>query len=1813
MQLTHALLAELTRALKEEGYSMGVGQHLKMQELLRKLPDEIEPERLKTLLAPVFATAPQEQTRFYQIFDKALNRVVEIQKAQNEPEEELSEEAQAELNWRWVLISLLGVVAVVIGYILWQVEDIELTSEFKREQLSLFRNDTVLLDEQFSTRTESLLRFTFNDGEMYRSDSVWGSYQIDTLNRIQIITNDTIGEAVDSLIIKAIYPSVVDSIHLILSITNPEEQKKTTNEPEITEEKPQKIAARLKTKPIPFPHVLPRPDYEAEQKKIFWEKYKWYIRSFLIFLMAAILAAYSIWKDRKQGKDIAEIQEAHQGPPYIWEVNLEEPEEMAIGFQARNLSSRLRRRQREDYHKIDISATIKATARKAGLIDLQYSQPSRPSEYVFLIDRHAVQDHRALLFDDLYRVFSEEEVFITRFFYDGNPKVLFNEKYPNGIRLKEVQHQFADARLIIFGDGRTFFNPVNGKFSKSAKELLSWKARGLLSPQPLKDWSVNEDRLALHFFVLPASLGGIEQLIEQFELEDPRPWEESLKQVDDAIKDKVYFKGNLIETLQFYFPRPMVNWIAACAIYPQLQWKLTLHLGKELSDNSYKLLTVENILQLVRLPWFVDGKIPDAARFELIAYLKEQQLEQPLRKTIKQLLEKAVPPGSESVAFEKYKINKLFNDWKIEENPASQRHLRREIKRYLAAGFTPDAITEEDLEKRSRLFNRQLPGNLQEWLYKDGDPNLGVRPWVGASLLWLLIIGIIFLYQPRFNICPGKIIEIDDQETACLKSTDDYLIYHDYMARKLIREEAAVDSALYQVNLARRYEEAYIIYPNYADTLGDSSPRSLYSLRFPSVATAAGVSEMFVDEYTDSLRIINALPPDDRPHALGDQFMENVAVAWYNKGVQYFNSYLDIKEDIVDVQKAGLDSLLDAAALQFIMAKQMHTRMPEVFIALNRVYRQNDEVELPETIQGTVQEAGSENPLAGVAVNWDTVTVLTNADGTYQLPIPEALDEQLLSLYFSKSGYEAQSFQFTVIDRFTDEVPDIFLRPQQSNDKGKNDKRASQEVEIFDAFGLQGLRIKDGPTLVQAIYNFIEKDDETGLYRVQRKDQQSGQLQFGYIDEEGKVIIPIEYYELGFYNDGLVKAQREGKYGYLNSRGQTVIDLVFYDAEDFEKGAARVSFSTPFTNTLKSFSINKNGKCIQNCPYENAIYTIEQLTCSTSERNIQNAVDRFETDGLWMMMAYYSKLEGLGNERVAYDFLGEISDCQVEERDRPRFTSGIFRVIGKAVKELSASNLMSLSETDFILHLKDGLQYSPLADQNNIDAAIQEILKPFYFSGLFKLKTPSAYVSVYFDNGQPKAGAAPDVAANGQTLDQLTAQYLNTRDQVLSKLQSGKKFNPKESAVSGRIEAFFDNQVNGQLQELDQLIEAVQESVNKNQIVSLEMRTYTSSSVKSVYDLQLGKRRVDLVMRYLKNFLEQELSNGQVIVSQRSFEEAPQQTNVVTNPELEEMLSRRVEVEIISTEDGPAAVNNETKKILNRGQGSSIAFSFDNNFVIVANNDGTLEFHNVRGGEIASRQLRTGTGTVRQFEFLSSNSILLVDEDYNLKTIDQRNGKTFKTYPRLLGQVLCFALSGNKEQALLGGNFDAVSPNTGGKTLADSYKMAFLNLNEGKSNPMGPTGGIISNPPALALSPDGEMAAFSRGNRVELWDVKKENFLRALDYPGKAVTQLAFSRGENYLAVCGTGAVVRIYKTLSGNLLTALETSTQDAEKIGFSPTKDQLFTINNNQVSIWNLKGDKLYGYSFEGKLTAASWAGDGRSIAILLNGRSIEIIATD
>ena len=115
-------------------------------------------------------------------------------------------------------------------------------------------------------------------------------------------------------------------------------------------------------------------------------------------------------------------------------------------------------------------------------------------------------------------------------------------------------------------------------------------------------------------------------------------------------------------------------------------------------------------------------------------------------------------------------------------------------------------------------------------------------------------------------------------------------------------------------------------------------------------------------------------------------------------------------------------------------------------------------------------------------------------------------------------------------------------------------------LAIKDHFGKWGLIELPGQAIVKGFnkYDSFGAFDKYGLCKV-RLDQHPGYL-YGYVNEQGKEQIPVEYDYLYSFEDGITIAKKNGRYGAIDLNNQTVIpfNLPYEDVRGFRNGRAAV-------------------------------------------------------------------------------------------------------------------------------------------------------------------------------------------------------------------------------------------------------------------------------------------------------------------------------------------------------------------------------------------------------------------------------------------------------------------------------------------------------------------------------------------------------------------------------------------------------------------------------------------------------------------------------
>jgi len=422
-----------------------------------------------------------------------------------------------------------------------------------------------------------------------------------------------------------------------------------------------------------------------------------------------------------------------------------------------HLGRELRRRRLIPSAQLDVERTIAATLRQGGLFTPIFGSRVEP-EFLVLVDRSSLRDHLALLADELVRGLHERRLSVECFHYDRNPSRCRHQPLKQGARdlgsqdLGQLLARFGERRLIVFGDGCGLLDPYTGQAAASVDRLLAWGRPVLVTPRSQPEWGRQEwalERAGLT--ILPLGEAGLKLLGDVIardraiqppdarSAERPRPaYLRDLDRLLDGEPPGEVFVSRVVNALEHDLPPAVFAWLAACAVYPEIHWGITLRVGDCLIPDAREL--VERLPALVQLPWLRHGSMPDWLRQALLARLPGEA-----QALIRARLDEFLAGLREAPAD--------VGAVRIAAAPGPRRSAVGDVWRGLQALLRgkPAAAVSPAAEDRVFLRFMSVPANplgvraseaLRRLFYRDGLPLAGMRP---LPLLFAAALGVALL------------------------------------------------------------------------------------------------------------------------------------------------------------------------------------------------------------------------------------------------------------------------------------------------------------------------------------------------------------------------------------------------------------------------------------------------------------------------------------------------------------------------------------------------------------------------------------------------------------------------------------------------------------------------------------------------------------------------------------------------------------------------------------------------------------------------------------------------------------------------------------------------------------------------------------------------------------------------------------------------------------------------------------------------------------------------------------------------------------
>ncbi len=340
---------------------------------------------------------------------------------------------------------------------------------------------------------------------------------------------------------------------------------------------------------------------------------------------------------------------AEQEPVYTKVPVMGYVQEIMPVMHLKPIISALRKRTQVLSTEVDVDMTIENALNRDNWLEIAYRQRQVVPEYVVLIDRKSRLDQQARFVQEILAKLTTDGVWLHQFEFNSDPRICFPlDRKDTPLRLKDLQSRYPDSRLLVFGDPNEFVDPLTGLLQSWLESLSYWRERAILTPDKLQK-VLFEELQSRDFVILPMTFDGLASLVRAFETDNaplqigiddypPAPLtERPMRWTGRDMPPESEVKA-LISDVKTYLGENGFYWLCATAVYPELRWELTLHLGSTLKDDSgQSLLTPDALIRLSRLPWFRVGYMPDWIRSEILNSCTEFQ-EEKISDVLRQLI-----------------------------------------------------------------------------------------------------------------------------------------------------------------------------------------------------------------------------------------------------------------------------------------------------------------------------------------------------------------------------------------------------------------------------------------------------------------------------------------------------------------------------------------------------------------------------------------------------------------------------------------------------------------------------------------------------------------------------------------------------------------------------------------------------------------------------------------------------------------------------------------------------------------------------------------------------------------------------------------------------------------------------------------------------------------------------------------------------------------------------------------------------------------------------------------------------------------------
>ena len=296
--------------------------------------------------------------------------------------------------------------------------------------------------------------------------------------------------------------------------------------------------------------------------------------------------------------------------------------------------------------RLDVSATVEATARNGDYFQPRFKKRRLAPEHLILVRSQHHKDQQAAIAEELVVRFRNLGITVHAYQFRDDPRWLTgwrkDQQKPQYFQLSQLLYRHRSARLLIISETEILFHPYSGEPRPWLQEFTPWQQKIWLHPRTAS--SHDESLLARNqFLLLPLARNSSPKLVKHLTEPDvskvgtqaffPLWFPELLTAEPDVwLRDNPPFGTDLAELesqLESYLGSYGMRLLRALAVYPKPHWQLTQALDHLLSSKLNKADTSERreyrFVKLSRLPWLIHGHLPNWLRENLLRGMTKEE------------------------------------------------------------------------------------------------------------------------------------------------------------------------------------------------------------------------------------------------------------------------------------------------------------------------------------------------------------------------------------------------------------------------------------------------------------------------------------------------------------------------------------------------------------------------------------------------------------------------------------------------------------------------------------------------------------------------------------------------------------------------------------------------------------------------------------------------------------------------------------------------------------------------------------------------------------------------------------------------------------------------------------------------------------------------------------------------------------------------------------------------------------------------------------------------------------------------------------